>query len=99
MHRDPVSLVSAAHFVPRTAAVPLLIPFGPVAVLAIPGLPVPPHPRGVLPFLSHQDPQMRIPKMLTEVFTHRLYDTETDWAHLAQEFPYFRQYSGPDVPS
>lgn len=50
-------------------------------------------------FFSHQDPEMRVPERLTEVFAHRLDDAETDWAHLARALPYFRQYSGPDVSS
>ncbi len=50
-------------------------------------------------FFSHQDPQMRIPEKLTEIFSHRFDDASTDWEHLVQALPYFYRYREADLRS
>lgn len=50
-------------------------------------------------FFSHQDPHMRVPERLTEIFGRRFDDAVVDWEHLAQALPYLHRYPEADMRS
>lgn len=50
-------------------------------------------------FFSHQDPEMRVPERLAEIFDRRFDDAAVDWEHLAQALPYLRRYPETDMRS
>ncbi|WP_281968740.1 hypothetical protein [Roseovarius nanhaiticus] len=50
-------------------------------------------------FFSHEDPEMRVPEKLTEIFGRRFDDAAVDWEHLAQALPYLHRYPEADMRS